>query len=146
FDRNCRRRVRALPRAPWRPHRDRSDLHALPRRPLWRRAGYMYGASLPRNPRGSVGAGLGHATSTGKVGIIPRTVEITKADEEFTADGVGMESQMAPNSEAPAEFHFYLPRYRALCIAENAAHTLHNILTLRGAVVRDARSWAGYPT
>lgn len=113
---------------------------------MGRRAGYMYGAALPRGPRGSVGAGLGHTTSTGEVGIIPPTIEITATGETLTVDGVVLEFQMAPDSEAPAEFHFYLPQFRALCIAENATHTLHNILTLRGAVVRDARSWAGYLT
>src|SRR5262249_8772042 len=33
---------------------------------------------------------------------------------------------------------------RALCMAENATHTLHNLLTLRGALVRDPHAWAGY--
>lgn len=113
---------------------------------MGRRAGYMYGAALPRGPRGSVGAGLGHTTSTGEVGIIPPTRYITSTGETITVDGVEIEFQMAPDSEAPAEFHFYLPQFRALCIAENATHTLHNVLTLRGAVVRDARSWAGYLT
>jgi alkyl sulfatase BDS1-like metallo-beta-lactamase superfamily hydrolase len=113
---------------------------------MGRRAGYMYGAALPRDPRGSVGAGLGHTTSTGEVGIIPPTTDIAVTGEMLTVDGVEFEFQMAPDSEAPAEFHFYLPQFRALCIAENATHTLHNVLTLRGAVVRDARSWAGYLT
>ncbi|WP_081863984.1 alkyl/aryl-sulfatase [Mycetocola saprophilus] len=111
-----------------------------------RRAGYMYGAALPRGPHGSVGAGLGHTTSTGEVGIIPPTVSIHTTGETLTVDGVDIEFQMAPDSEAPAEFHFYFPQFRALCLAENATHTLHNILTLRGAVVRDSRSWAGYLT
>jgi alkyl sulfatase BDS1-like metallo-beta-lactamase superfamily hydrolase len=31
-------------------------------------------------------------------------------------------------------------------MAENATHTLHNLLTLRGAVVRDPRVWGGYLT
>ena len=35
---------------------------------------------------------------------------------------------------------------RALCMAENATHTLHNLLTLRGALVRDPRAWAHYLT
>jgi alkyl sulfatase BDS1-like metallo-beta-lactamase superfamily hydrolase len=29
-------------------------------------------------------------------------------------------------------------------MAENATHTLHNLLTLRGAEVRDARAWSRY--
>ena len=53
---------------------------------------------------------------------------------------------MAPGTEAPAEMHFYFPRYRALCMAENATHNLHNLLTLRGALVRDPHGWSGYLT
>nr|WP_219922109.1 MBL fold metallo-hydrolase [Brevibacterium oceani] len=111
-----------------------------------RRAAYMYGAELERGPEGSVGAGLGHTTSTGEVGVIPPTREVTQTGETIVVDGVEIEFQLAPDSEAPAEFHFYYPQYRALCIAENATHTLHNVLTLRGALVRDSRSWAGYLT
>ncbi|MCM3882191.1 alkyl/aryl-sulfatase [Frankia sp. R82] len=111
-----------------------------------RRAGYMYGAVLPRGPRGGVGAGLGQTTSTGTVSLIPPTVDITHTGQELTVDGVRLEFQLAPDSEAPAEMHFLLPKQRALCIAENATHTLHNVLTLRGAPVRDPRSWAGYLT
>ena len=109
-----------------------------------RRAGYMYGAALPRNPEGSVGAGLGQTTSTGTVTLIAPTVEITETGQELTVDGVRMVFQLAPGTEAPAEMHFHFPDHRALCIAENATHTLHNILTIRGAVVRDAHVWAHY--
>ena len=66
--------------------------------------------------------------------------------ETHTIDGVEIEFQMAPGTEAPAEMHFYFPRYRALCMAENATHTLHNLLTLRGAVVRDPHVWSKYLT
>ncbi|MBN9141594.1 MAG: MBL fold metallo-hydrolase [Micrococcales bacterium] len=111
-----------------------------------RRAGYMYGAALPRGPRGQVGAGLGQTTSTGTVSLIAPTVHIRETGEELVVDGVRFVFQMAPGSEAPAEFHFHLPAFRALCMAENATHTLHNILTIRGALVRDARAWAGYLT
>lgn len=106
----------------------------------------MYGAALPRNPRGAVGAGLGHTTSTGSVGIIPPTRDVTATGQTLTVDGVKIEFQLTPDSEAPAEMHFYFPAFRALCVAENATHTLNNILTLRGAVVRDARAWSGYLT
>jgi alkyl sulfatase BDS1-like metallo-beta-lactamase superfamily hydrolase len=41
---------------------------------------------------------------------------------------------------------FYFPDHRALCAAETTSHTLHNILTLRGALVRDAHEWARYLT
>jgi alkyl sulfatase BDS1-like metallo-beta-lactamase superfamily hydrolase len=42
--------------------------------------------------------------------------------------------------------NFYFPDRRAVCAAENATHNPHNILTLRGAVVRDAQVWAQYLT
>jgi alkyl sulfatase BDS1-like metallo-beta-lactamase superfamily hydrolase len=111
-----------------------------------RRAGYMYGAALDRGPQGQVGAGLGQTTSTGNPTILPPTLEVRATGETHTIDGVEFEFQMAPGTEAPSEMHFYLPRYRALCMAENATHTLHNLLTLRGAVVRDPHIWSQYLT
>ncbi|WP_396667336.1 alkyl/aryl-sulfatase [Microbacterium sp. R86528] len=111
-----------------------------------RRAGYMYGQALERGPQGAVGAGLGQTTSTGEVAIIAPTLEITTTGETHTIDGVEIEFQMAPGTEAPAEMHFYFPKHRALCMAENATHTLHNLLTLRGALVRDPHVWAQYLT
>jgi alkyl sulfatase BDS1-like metallo-beta-lactamase superfamily hydrolase len=113
---------------------------------MTRRATYMYGTLLARGPRGQVGCGLGQATSTGQVGVINPTVIITTTGEKHTIDGVEIEFQMAPGTEAPAEMHFYFPRYRALCMAENATHNLHNLLTLRGALVRDPHVWSGYLT
>ncbi|EGD56768.1 alkyl/aryl-sulfatase [Gordonia neofelifaecis] len=111
---------------------------------MGRRAGYMYGAALDRSPEGGVGAGLGQTTSTGTVTLIAPTVDITETGQELTVDGVRMVFQLAPGTEAPAEMHFHFPDRRALCIAENATHTLHNILTIRGAVVRDPHMWAHY--
>ena len=111
-----------------------------------RRAGYMYGTVLDRGPQGQVGCGLGQTPSTGEVAIIVPTLDISETGEKHTIDGVEIEFQMAPGTEAPAEMHFYFPRYRALCMAENATHNLHNLLTLRGALVRDPHGWAGYLT
>lgn len=113
---------------------------------MTRRAAYMYGTALERGIHGQVGCGLGQAPSVGEVAIIVPTVDITTTGETHTFDGVEIEFQMAPGTEAPAEMHFYFPRYRALCMAENATHNLHNLLTLRGALVRDPRVWAGYLT
>src|SRR5690606_14243316 len=48
----------------------------------------------------------------------------------------------APGTEAPAEFMFYLPAFRALSTAELATGSLHNVLTPRGAQVRDALAWS----
>ncbi len=109
-----------------------------------RRAGYMYGAALDRGPHGQVGAGLGQTTSTGTFSLIPPTVDITRTGQEEVVDGVRIVFQMTPGTEAPAEMHFHFPDFRALCLAENATHTLHNILTIRGALVRDPHEWARY--
>ncbi|ORW64586.1 alkyl/aryl-sulfatase [Mycobacterium saskatchewanense] len=113
---------------------------------MTRRATYMYGTLLPRGPLGQVGCGLGQAPSTGEVAIIVPTINIRRTGEKHTVDGVEIEFQMAPGTEAPAEMHFYFPQFRALCMAENATHNLHNLLTLRGALVRDPHAWAGYLT
>jgi alkyl sulfatase BDS1-like metallo-beta-lactamase superfamily hydrolase len=113
---------------------------------MTRRATYMYGTLLDRGPQGQVGCGLGQNTSTGEVAVIVPTIDITETGETHTIDGVEIEFQMAPGTEAPAEMHFYFPRYRALCMAENATHNLHNLLTLRGALVRDPHVWSGYLT
>jgi len=48
----------------------------------------------------------------------------------------------AGGTEAPAEFMFYLPGKNALCTAEVATATFHNVLTPRGAKVRDALKWS----
>ncbi len=111
-----------------------------------RRASYMYGALLERGPQGQVGCGLGQVPSTGEVALIVPTVDIRSTGEKHTIDGVEIEFQMAPGTEAPAEMHFYFPKFKALCMAENATHNLHNLLTLRGALVRDPHGWAGYLT
>jgi alkyl sulfatase BDS1-like metallo-beta-lactamase superfamily hydrolase len=111
-----------------------------------RRAGYMYGAALARSPLGGVGAGLGQTTSTGTVSLIDPTVEISTTGQEETVDGVRIVFQMAPDTEAPSEMLFYFPDHRALCAAEDATHNLHNLLTLRGAVVRDPHGWSKYLT
>ena len=106
-----------------------------------RRAIYMYGALLPRGPYGQVDGGLGKTTSIGTVTLIPPTDIITTTGETKTIDGVQVIFQMAPGTEAPSEMLFYFPQFKALCTAEDATHTLHNLLTLRGAQVRNATNW-----
>jgi alkyl sulfatase BDS1-like metallo-beta-lactamase superfamily hydrolase len=125
-------------------HAVKENVYAGPA--MTRRATYMYGTLLPRGPRDQVGCGLGQAPSTGEVAVIVPTIDIRETGEKHTIDGVEIEFQMAPGTEAPAEMHFYFPRYRALCMAENATHNLHNLLTLRGALVRDPHAWSGYLT
>jgi alkyl sulfatase BDS1-like metallo-beta-lactamase superfamily hydrolase len=113
---------------------------------MGRRAGYMYGAALERGPGGQVGAGLGQTTSTGTVSLILPTDTITATGEERVVDGIRMEFQVTPGTEAPAEMNLLFPDHAALCMAENTTHTLHNLLTLRGALVRDPNVWARYIT
>jgi alkyl sulfatase BDS1-like metallo-beta-lactamase superfamily hydrolase len=109
-----------------------------------RRATYMYGVNLDRSPTGQVSTGLGIATSGGSLSLIAPTVDITRTGQEEVIDGVTMVFQLTPGTEAPAEMNFYFPDRRALCMAENATHNLHNLLTLRGALVRDPRVWSRY--
>ncbi|MFI6086555.1 alkyl/aryl-sulfatase [Streptomyces sp. NPDC051218] len=111
---------------------------------MQRRSGYMYGALLPKSPAGQIGCGLGQSVSVGSIGLIPPTKDVTETGQVETVDGVRFEFQMTPGTEAPAEMNFVLPDLRAVCMAENATHTMHNIITLRGAQVRDARQWAHY--
>ena len=111
---------------------------------MGRRAIYMYGALLPRNAKGGVNGGLGMTTSTGLAGLYLPTRDVKETGEEITIDGVKMVFQMTPGSEAPAEMNTWFPDWSALWMAENATNTMHNILTLRGAQVRDALKWSGY--
>ncbi len=109
-----------------------------------RRAVYMYGAELEKGPAGQIGCGLGMVNSTGTIGLVPPTVTITRSGQEEVLDGIRIVFQLTPGTECPAEMNFYFPHRRALCLAENATRNLHNLVTLRGAVVRDARVWAHY--
>ncbi|MDR3079327.1 MAG: MBL fold metallo-hydrolase [Streptomyces sp.] len=113
---------------------------------MTRRAIYMYGTGLAKGPAGQIGSGLGMTGSIGTVSLVPPTVDITRTGQRETVDGVEILFQLTPGTEAPSEMNFFFPQRRALCMAENATHTLHNILTLRGAVVRDPRIWAHYLT
>ncbi|MDT8923460.1 MULTISPECIES: alkyl/aryl-sulfatase [Pseudomonas] len=110
-----------------------------------RRAQYMYGAPLPRGPRGQVDAGLGKGVpANATVSLIAPTRLIEKPIETLRIDGVDIEFQLTPGTEAPAEMNLWFPTFKALCMAENASHVQHNVLTLRGAQVRDAKVWAYY--
>jgi alkyl sulfatase BDS1-like metallo-beta-lactamase superfamily hydrolase len=112
--------------------------------PMIRRAMFQFGALLPKGPRGQVDAGLGKVTSRGTVTLIPPTQVIRDPIEVHTIDGVEMIFQLTPDTEAPAEMHMFYPGLRALNLAENATHNLHNIYPIRGAQVRDANAWAKY--
>lgn len=107
-----------------------------------RRATYMYGNLLPPAPTGFVTTGLGAALSMGTTGFVVPNDIISKTGETRTIDGIEFIFQMTPHSEAPAEFVFYLPQFKALCMSEITSHHLHNVYTPRGAQVRDALAWS----
>jgi alkyl sulfatase BDS1-like metallo-beta-lactamase superfamily hydrolase len=107
-----------------------------------RRASYMYGANLERGPKGQVDVAIGKGVSKGSPGLVPVTNHVTATGQVEAIDGVTFEFQMVPETEAPAEFNFFLPDRGALCVVETASHTLHNVLTIRGAQVRDALWWS----
>ena len=111
---------------------------------MGRRTYYFHGVPLQRNASGHVDNGLGKGTPGGSVGFRMPTVIVEHTRQEMEIDGVKFVFQNAPQSEAPAELTFYLPDFKAWCGAEIVSHTLHNLLTLRGAKVRDAVKWSGY--
>ncbi|NDV10207.1 MBL fold metallo-hydrolase [Rhodococcus sp. IEGM 248] len=107
-----------------------------------RRNQFMFGAVLPKNPRGQVTSSLGIGVSTGVSTLVPPTTTICGAGQTLVIDGVVFEFQSASGAECPAEFHFTLPEFGATCLAENLSRVMHNIYTLRGAPVRDALKWS----
>ena len=107
-----------------------------------RRASYMYGNLAGWGPLQGIGAGLAQLTSSGSVSLFAPTDIISETGQELVIDGLRIVFQHTPGAEAPAELCFYLPAHRALCMAEIATHTLHNVYTLRGAKVRDALAWS----
>jgi alkyl sulfatase BDS1-like metallo-beta-lactamase superfamily hydrolase len=109
---------------------------------MQRRAVYQFGLLLPRDEKGLVDIGIGKTISTGTASLIPPTMEITHTGQEVTIDGVRMEFQMAKETEAPVELNIWFPQHNALFVAENCAGSLHNILTPRGAQVRDPLAWS----
>jgi alkyl sulfatase BDS1-like metallo-beta-lactamase superfamily hydrolase len=111
---------------------------------MLRRAQYQFGPFLKKGPRGQVDCGLGKSMAAGSVALLRPTDLIKATGDKRTIDGLEFEFQMAPNSEAPAEMHFYIPRYKVLNLAENCTHNFHNLLPFRGADVRDALAWSKY--
>jgi len=109
---------------------------------MTRRLFYQYGVLLPHSPYGHVEQSIGKNTATGNTGLIPPTVIVAKDFEDMTVDGVKMVFQNTPGTEAPAEMNTYFPDLKAFWAAENITGTVHNIYTLRGALVRDALKWS----
>ena len=109
-----------------------------------RRATYQFGPLLPIGPRGHVDCGLGTAVPVSPPTLLAPTEEITTTGQELVVDGVRIIFQLTPETEAPAEMNFYFPALKALCMAENCSHTMHNLVPIRGALVRNALNWSKY--
>jgi alkyl sulfatase BDS1-like metallo-beta-lactamase superfamily hydrolase len=107
-----------------------------------RRMFLQYGVLLPADPRGHVDQAIGKNTAAGSLGLIAPNVIVTKHTEKMTVDGVKMIFQNTPDTEAPCEMNTYFPEMKAFWAAENITGTIHNIYTLRGAMVRDALNWS----
>ena len=111
---------------------------------MGRRASYMYGLLLPRHAGGNIGTGLGTTNSRGKSMLVRPTDEIETTGERRVIDGLEMEFMFVPEAEAPVEMMIWFPKYKAFCAAEEITHTMHNLLTLRGAKVRNGLLWSKY--
>jgi alkyl sulfatase BDS1-like metallo-beta-lactamase superfamily hydrolase len=109
-----------------------------------RRANFQFGITLPKGPNGQVSVGIGTAVASGTQSLVPPTADIVKSGQTLVVDGVKIEFQLTPATEAPAEMNLYFPDLKLLDLAENANATQHNVLTPRGALVRDAKAWADY--
>ena len=109
---------------------------------MTRRMFFQYGVLLPRSPYGHVDQSIGKNTAAGNLGLIEPNVLIKDDIEELTVDGVKMVFQNTPGTEAPAEMNTWFPDLKTFWAAENITGTIHNIYTLRGALVRDALEWS----
>ncbi|MFC5695935.1 alkyl/aryl-sulfatase [Pseudomonas sp. GCM10022186] len=112
---------------------------------MFRRSMFQSGVMVPKSERGQLDTGIGKGAPVGgTIGLIPPTDLIVQPLESHEIAGVQVEFQLTPGTEAPAEMNLYLPQLRALCMAENAVMTMHNVLTPRGAEVRDAKAWSKF--
>ena len=109
---------------------------------MGRRSLYMYGVLLPKAERGTLGSGLGQVNAMGQQGNAVPTVDVKATGEKLTVDGLEMEFVFAEATEAPTEIMVYFPQYKAFCTAEEINHNLHNLITLRGAQVRNGLKWS----
>jgi alkyl sulfatase BDS1-like metallo-beta-lactamase superfamily hydrolase len=109
-----------------------------------RRMFFQYGVLLPPGPFGHAGQGLGQNVGAGNFGLIPPTRTVEGSIETFKVDGIEMVFQNTPDTEAPSEMNTYIPSMKTLWMAENLVASVHNIYTLRGAMVRDALRWSKY--
>ncbi|MEZ5269950.1 MAG: hypothetical protein R2789_15765 [Microthrixaceae bacterium] len=68
-----------------------------------------YGATPGARTAGQVDAGLGKTNSLGTISLIHPTDTITETGQTLTVDGVEIEFQLTPGTEAPAEMNFWFP-------------------------------------
>jgi alkyl sulfatase BDS1-like metallo-beta-lactamase superfamily hydrolase len=111
---------------------------------MGRRANYQFGGNLKPGPQGQMGSGIGKGISGGAITLVTPTDLIKKTGDTRIVDGITLEFQMVPETEAPAEMNVYVPAAKTFLAAEIATCSLHNILTPRGAKVRDALAWSEY--
>src|SRR3546814_17332961 len=102
----------------------------------------MFGAILAPGARGQGDTGLGPKLSSGTIGYMEPTESVGEKGGTLTIDGLAFDFLDAGGTEAPSEFVFYIPAYKALHTTEVVTHNLHNLLTLRVAQVRDALRWS----
>ncbi len=107
---------------------------------MFHRSKYQFDGDLLAGPKGRVSTGLGLGTSSGTLSYITPTNFIAE-DTTLTIDGLEVEFQLTPGTEAPAEMNNYFPEYRAFWAAENCTGTLDNLYPIRGAQLRDAANW-----
>jgi alkyl sulfatase BDS1-like metallo-beta-lactamase superfamily hydrolase len=109
-----------------------------------RRLFYQYGLVLPAGPTGHVDQAIGKGIPNGTISLLAPNVVITEPIQIMEIDGIRMEFQLTPNTEAPSEMNTWFPDLKTFWAAENITGTIHNIYTLRGAPVRDALAWSKY--
>jgi len=109
-----------------------------------RRSQYQFGPLLAPDPQGTMGAGIGTGVSLGTISLIAPTEEVTQENSRLEIDGLTFDFMLTPDTEAPAEMHWYIEELSALTAAENCLHTLHNTYPIRGAQVRDPLAWSRY--
>lgn len=123
-------------------HAVSENLYAGPA--MGRRAGYQYGTLIAPGPKGALSIGIGLGQSKGTISYLSPTETIRETGETRVIDGVAMEFQLTPDTEAPVEMNIWFPDKKAFWAAENCTATLHNLYTLRGAQIRDGNAWSRY--
>ncbi len=111
---------------------------------MGRRSIYQFGRDLPRSAKGNVDTGLGKDVVYGAVGMLVPNRLIIEPTQNMEVDGVNFVFHNVPNAECPAELTFSIPNLKLYDGAENLSQTMHNLLPIRGAKVRDALRWSSY--